>query len=1454
MTKKLLSILLCGVLLLSVFPITAFAGWEDGIECPGCGHWHYDDYVCEWCGGCSDDCTNASCHYDYHCMWCGACFLNGDFGCDQCHLCEDCFTNDGIHCPECGDCYFDDRDSLCANCWKCPTCAYVCPDCGWCEDCIEEENMHCVECGNCYTFCEPCADGGDHCVDCCVLCPQCDGCLFDDGLEICGFCELCSDCCHDNAVNEGCDCGDYCIESSDWIEHICEECGTPFCQIDQCETCGLCLDCCAETSDCSEGMCAEDSDYEEHFCADCGQCFHDVDPCDTCIENGNLRCEDCCAELVEAEGCDCGDRCISDADFEAHLASVHSASGGDVHPARPYAAWSVNENYHWHDCRVCGEQNHITGKSAHTFNVYGVCTVCGYDSKNAVIIVKQPKNRTRPVTDMHESGYEDDLSPVQNYVIFTASAWGTGKLTYQWYQQADSGAWTKLANEDGEWYGYPDYCVVDGADTPSLKVSVPPDACTVQYTYKCVVTDSKGNTAETNVAALYGKHAYNRAAAVSVADHGTITVNGKSVKYQTSPGHKYYCVGEDCEHVKSKKVSVHIYGPVSYVTDSKTGISFAKRTCRECGFDKYIKQHDHYYYDGSGECTVDLTYKNNAQHRLKCLFDDCGAAALEAHSWSTWQVVASPYGGSNKGAAYKECSVCGYTYEKQYYTYDAHSESKVAKADWTKDTDLVSVQYGTASLDILPKESNGIPIVLIFSPSGFDKSDLIGKQSPLCTGWKVYYRYLDNPSLGDKEITDYVTVNKASGTNRWSCTVPFLYQRHGGGIIIFEPIISDTECQHTGVKTVEGQKAPVCVKDGYTGDTVCCDCGSVITYGEPIPGGDKHTGTLTYIENTSVIGDCTTKGYEGDYLCSDCGMHVAGKRTTKKHGTLKEGTAVLKNVRVATSTREGYTGDLYCKLCDELIREGETIAPSYTEITEIKITGVTAPKEGAVRSFAGGVGFEGETGKLLSFYSFDWYDETEGKTLTSTEKYVAGHEYSVVIGVKAILGNEFAVNASWKPLVTASVNGYKATINKAFEQDPREVILVKYNFGECSESVIKRVYINSVTAPVPGEYPDYSFSFGNGGYGFTYPEGVTSASTPFKWVDRTDGGTTVYPDDKFIAGHNYAVEFDLTPDEGYSFDISDSNLSALHVNGNSVPNDGTHHITGGGGTGNLKFYYTFYWKTITVDDIKILGITAPASGRKPDYTATVGNPALYGFDANYGINKCGFNWIDDETSAVMSENDTFIEGKTYTLEIKLAQKMQEQVVVSEFGNGVSVSINGKDVTNDAFCGRANSGRNYIIQYTYTAEKFVCEHKKTELVGMSPATCQGVGYTGDTVCTSCGDIIEYGKTIPIIDHKYEWVITKAASESETGLKEEICSVCGNKSGRSEVVVYQAYIPGDINGDNAVDNKDLTRLFQHLSNWDVSVNAPALDVNGDNSVDNKDLTRLFQFLSNWDVEIH
>lgn len=63
----------------------------------------------------------------------------------------------------------------------------------------------------------------------------------------------------------------------------------------------------------------------------------------------------------------------------------------------------------------------------------------------------------------------------------------------------------------------------------------------------------------------------------------------------------------------------------------------------------------------------------------------------------------------------------------------------------------------------------------------------------------------------------------------------------------------------------------------------------------------------------------------------------------------------------------------------------------------------------------------------------------------------------------------------------------------------------------------------------------------------------------------------------------------------------------------------------------------------------------------------------------------------------------------------------------------------------------------------------------------------------------------------------------------------------------------FVPGDINGDGDVDNKDVVLLFRYASGGEANVNVTALDVNGDGSVDNKDVVVLFRFVSGGDVEL-
>lgn len=69
-----------------------------------------------------------------------------------------------------------------------------------------------------------------------------------------------------------------------------------------------------------------------------------------------------------------------------------------------------------------------------------------------------------------------------------------------------------------------------------------------------------------------------------------------------------------------------------------------------------------------------------------------------------------------------------------------------------------------------------------------------------------------------------------------------------------------------------------------------------------------------------------------------------------------------------------------------------------------------------------------------------------------------------------------------------------------------------------------------------------------------------------------------------------------------------------------------------------------------------------------------------------------------------------------------------------------------------------------------------------------------------------------------------------------------------------VTIASYLPGDINGDGYVSNKDVTRLMRYIKYNDVTVVEAALDVNGDGIVSNKDVTRLMRYIKYGDVEIH
>lgn len=100
-----------------------------------------------------------------------------------------------------------------------------------------------------------------------------------------------------------------------------------------------------------------------------------------------IRCDACCTSAVMMAGCTCWDydACISDPGFMDHMREVH----GDMietHVPVPDSYWMRDGEYHWHNCRLCDDPEHRTGKNTHSYREDGICDVCGYKKPGGVEI------------------------------------------------------------------------------------------------------------------------------------------------------------------------------------------------------------------------------------------------------------------------------------------------------------------------------------------------------------------------------------------------------------------------------------------------------------------------------------------------------------------------------------------------------------------------------------------------------------------------------------------------------------------------------------------------------------------------------------------------------------------------------------------------------------------------------------------------------------------------------------------------------------------------------------------------------------------------------------------------------------------------------------------------------------------------------------------------------------
>ena len=98
----------------------------------------------------------------------------------------------------------------------------------------------------------------------------------------------------------------------------------------------------------------------------------------------------------------------------------------------------------------------------------------------------------------------------------------------------------------------------------------------------------------------------------------------------------------------------------------------------------------------------------------------------------------------------------------------------------------------------------------------------------------------------------------------------------------------------------------------------------------------------------------------------------------------------------------------------------------------------------------------------------------------------------------------------------------------------------------------------------------------------------------------------------------------------------------------------------------------------------------------------------------------------------------------------------------------------------------------------------------------------------------------------------WFKAPAETALDAGDGEAITPETVLKEG--DTVYAHWRIPGDVNGDGEVDNRDVTRLLNAIRYPNVKAVRPNLDVNGDNQLTGDDAILLARFVKYLDVDLH
>ena len=300
-----------------------------------------------------------------------------------------------------------------------------------------------------------------------------------------------------------------------------------------------------------------------------------------------------------------------------------------------------------------------------------------------------------------------------------------------------------------------------------------------------------------------------------------------------------------------------------------------------------------------------------------------------------------------------------------------------------------------------------------------------------------------------------------------------------------------------------------------------------------------------------------------------------------------------------------------------------------------------------------------------------WYMSDTGNdgtwvSMPNDHQFTAGKYYKVSVDVKASDGYLFKVNRDLDPDITGNINGYSADVSRVYEQAAEEYVCLTYNFGLCNDSVIEKIVIDNITAPMAGETPSYSLSVqgsaykSEGDYGFDTKNGV-------QWTDVTNGNTILYDYTKFIPGHTYQVKIYLHAEENYTFATTVGEnypATTATVNGNAAT-----VVNKSNSSKYQTVTYEFVCPKKNISSFEINDLAIPQADAAPDTSATTPYPEYYAVES--------VTWYNTNKTQ-MEANAKFEEGKSYLVEVKLIPGSYGANAIT-FSNDPEAFVNGEKV-------------------------------------------------------------------------------------------------------------------------------------------------------------------------------